>query len=63
MSQITYRPAELKDAELAADLMTASYPPMPQDPVMTRLRWEHSRRGFAYGRFIADLDVALPFGD
>ena len=58
MTELTYRPAELEDAELAADLMTASYPPMPQDPVITRLRWEHPRRGFAYGRFIAERNAA-----
>jgi RimJ/RimL family protein N-acetyltransferase len=54
MAALTYRLAELKDAELAADLMTASYPPMAQDPVITRMRWENPRRGFAYGRFIAE---------
>ncbi len=50
----TYRPAALGDAELASDLMTAAYPAFAHDPVMTRLRWEHPRRGFAYGRFIAE---------
>src|ERR1700694_1366655 len=54
MTEVTYRPANLEDAELAADLMTASYPALAQDPVMTRLRWESPRRGFAYGRFIAE---------
>ena len=54
MSELTYRPAALKDAELAADLMTASYPAMAQDPVITRMRWENAKRGFAYGRFIAE---------
>ncbi|HXI95122.1 MAG TPA: hypothetical protein VNG04_03270, partial [Candidatus Acidoferrum sp.] len=54
MSDLTYRPATLDDAELAADLMSASYPPLPQDPVITRLRWESPRRGFSYGRFIAE---------
>src|ERR1700680_1109160 len=54
MSELTYRPAGIEDAELAADLMTAAYPPMPQDPVITRMRWESPRRGFAYGRFIAE---------
>jgi RimJ/RimL family protein N-acetyltransferase len=56
MTKVTYRPAELDDAELAADLMTASYPTMAQDPVITRLRWEYPRRGFAYGRFIAEMN-------
>ena len=54
MTEVTYRPAELGDAELAADLMTASYPRLAQDPVLNRLRWESPRRGFAYGRFIAE---------
>ena len=54
MTTLHYRPAELEDAELAADIMTASYPPMAQDPVITRIRWESPRRGFAYGRFIAE---------
>jgi RimJ/RimL family protein N-acetyltransferase len=55
---VTYRPAQLDDAELASDLMTESYPALAQDPVMTRLRWEHPRRGFAYGRFIAESEGA-----
>jgi RimJ/RimL family protein N-acetyltransferase len=54
MTRIDYRPAGLEDAELAADLMTASYPPLPQDPVITRMRWESPKRGFSYGRFIAE---------
>jgi RimJ/RimL family protein N-acetyltransferase len=54
MTAIAYRPAELHDAELAADLMTASYPSMSQDPMITRMRWERPKRGFAYGRFIAE---------
>jgi RimJ/RimL family protein N-acetyltransferase len=54
------RPATIDDAALAADLMTAAYPVLAQDPVMTRLRWEHRRRGFAYGRFIAEKN-SVPF--
>lgn len=54
MTELIYRPAELRDAELAADLMTASYPSMAQDPVITRMRWENPKRGFAYGRFFAE---------
>ena len=54
MGDLVYRPAGHEDAALAADLMTASYPAMAQDPVMTRLRWEYPRRGFSYGRFIAE---------
>lgn len=55
---VTYRPATLDDAELAADVMTASYPALPEDPVITRRRWESPRKGFAYGRFFAERDGA-----
>lgn len=51
-----FRPATLDDAELAADLMTAAYPDLPQDPELTRYRWEHPRHGWSTGRFIAELD-------
>jgi GNAT superfamily N-acetyltransferase len=51
---VTYRAASLDDAALASDLMTAAYPALAQDPVLTRLRWENPRRGFAYGRFIVE---------
>ena len=53
MSEITYREATLDDAELASDVMTESYPALAQDPELTRLRWKHARRGFAYGRYLA----------
>src|SRR5579864_2168820 len=56
MAEITYREATLKDAELAADIMTASFPALPQDPVMTRYRWEQPRRGYSIGRYIAEYD-------
>jgi hypothetical protein len=52
----TLRPATLDDAALAADLMTASYPALPQDPIVTRYFWEHPRTGWRIGRFIAELD-------
>jgi len=61
MSAVNYRPATLDDAELAADVMTAAYPALPQDPVIMRRRWESARKGFAYGRFIAERDRA-PIG-
>ncbi len=47
MTEVNYRPAGLEDAELAADLMTASYPAMAQDPVITRRRWEQPKHGFS----------------
>lgn len=56
MAGTTYREATLDDAELAADIMTASYPAMAQDPVITRYRWEQPRRGYEIGRFIAEKD-------
>lgn len=61
MSAITYRPATLDDAELASDLMAAAYPVMVHDPVVLRYRWEHQRRGFTAGRFIAEREVG-PIG-
>ncbi len=56
VSEVTYREATLDDAELAADIMTATYPALVNDPVITRLRWEHFREGYVAGRFIAELD-------
>jgi len=56
MAEINHRAATLEDAALAADVMTAAYPAMPQDPVVTRFRWENPRRGYSYGRFIAELE-------
>ncbi len=52
----TLRPATLDDAALASDLMTAAYPELPEDPVLTRYRWEHPRDRWSHGRFIAELD-------
>jgi len=49
------RPTTLDDAGLAADLATAAYPPEPQDPVVTRYRWEHLQDGWSVGRFIAEV--------
>ena len=56
MGEVIYRPAELDDAELAADLMTAAYPAIAEDPILTRYRWEHPKRGWSAGRFIAEID-------
>ena len=56
MLDVTYRPAELDDAELASDLMSAAYPSMTHDPVILRFRWEHTRKGYEVGRYIAESD-------
>jgi RimJ/RimL family protein N-acetyltransferase len=56
MSRLTYRPATLDDAALAADVMTAAYPDLAEDPVITRYHWEHPRQSHSYGRFIAEMD-------
>jgi GNAT superfamily N-acetyltransferase len=53
---VIYRPATLDDAELASDVMTASYPPLPQDPVLLRYRWEMGRAGYEQARFLGHLD-------
>jgi mycothiol synthase len=52
----TFRPATMDDAELAADVMTASYPDLPEDPVITRYRWEHPRHEWSTARFVAELE-------
>jgi len=54
MTAVTYRTAGLDDAELASDLMSSAYPAMTHDPVMLRFRWEHTRKGYEVGRFIAE---------
>lgn len=56
MTQLLFRPATLDDAALAADLMTEAYPAFAADPVVTRYRWEHLRKGWSTGRHIAQLD-------
>jgi RimJ/RimL family protein N-acetyltransferase len=56
MAEVIYRPAGLADAALAADLMTAAFPREPEDPVLTRFRWDHPRGGWSNSRFIASVD-------
>ena len=56
MAQISYRAARLEDAALAADLMTAGFPREPEDPILTRYRWEHPRGGWSIHRFIGSVD-------
>jgi RimJ/RimL family protein N-acetyltransferase len=56
VTQLLFRPAALGDAALAADLMTAAYPAFASDPVVTRYRWEHLRKGWSTGRHIAQVD-------
>jgi RimJ/RimL family protein N-acetyltransferase len=53
---MTYRPATIDDAELASDLMSASYVALPQDPLLTRYRWKHPRKDMKSGRFIGEID-------
>jgi mycothiol synthase len=54
---MTYRPATLEDAELASDLMSASYAALPQDPLLVRYRWEHPRKDMKWARFIGEIDA------
>jgi RimJ/RimL family protein N-acetyltransferase len=56
VSDPVLRPATLDDAPLAADLMTAAYPRFAQDPIVTRYRWERTRRGWTARRYIAEVD-------
>jgi RimJ/RimL family protein N-acetyltransferase len=55
VSDPVLREATVDDAALAADLMTASYPLHAQDPMVTRYRWERTRRGWSVGRYIAEV--------
>ncbi len=57
MSDISYRPAGIEDAELAADLMTAAFPREPEDPVLTRYRWEHPRGQWTCRQYIASTEI------
>src|ERR1700730_10518733 len=36
--------------------MTAAYPRLPEDPVITRYRWERTRKNWFFARFIAEMD-------
>lgn len=56
MAMPQFRPTTLDDSELAADLMTAAYPPEPVDPQVFRFRFEHPRDGWSIRRFIGELD-------
>src|SRR5438309_11063921 len=56
MPTLVCRPAGLEDAELASDLITASYPELPEDPVLKRYFWTHPRAEWRTGRCIAELD-------
>jgi GNAT superfamily N-acetyltransferase len=56
MAKPVFRPATLDDSELAADLMTAAYPPEPVDPLVARFRFEHPRDKWTIRRFIGELD-------
>ena len=52
---VTYRAIGFDEAAHASDIMTAAYPAMPQDPVMTEVRWRTPREGYSVGRFIASV--------
>ena len=59
---VTYREVGFDEAAHASDIMTAAYPAMPQDPVITEMRWRTTREGYVVGRFIASVggrDVAF----
>lgn len=56
MTQPLFRPATLDDAALSADLMTAAYPAFAMDRAVLRYRWDHPRKGWSAGRYIAEID-------
>jgi GNAT superfamily N-acetyltransferase len=55
MATFTCRPAGLEDAELASDLITASYPELPEDPKLKRYFWAHPRSAWRTARFIVEV--------
>jgi RimJ/RimL family protein N-acetyltransferase len=56
MPTLVCRPSGLEDAELASDLITASYPELPEDPVLKRYFWAHPGSDLQTARFIAEVD-------
>lgn len=56
MATLLCRPAGLDDAELASDLITASYPELPEDPKLKHYFWAHPRSEWRTARFIAEVD-------
>jgi len=56
MANFVCRPAGLEDAELASDLITASYPELPEDPKVKHYRWAHPGRRLQTTRFIAEVE-------
>jgi GNAT superfamily N-acetyltransferase len=58
MATLVCRPAKLEDADLASDIITASYPELPKDPVLKRYFWAHPRSEWRTARYIAEVDGA-----
>jgi GNAT superfamily N-acetyltransferase len=56
MASFECRPAQIDDAELASDLITNSYPELPDDPKLKRYFWTHPRSGWRTGRHIAEVN-------
>src|SRR5450759_1759217 len=56
MATLVCRPANLEDAELASDVITASYPELPEDPVLKHYFWAHPRSEWQTARYIAEVD-------
>ena len=56
MAAFVCRPAEIEDAELASDLITNSYPELPEDPKLKRYFWAHPRSGWGTARYIAEAE-------
>jgi GNAT superfamily N-acetyltransferase len=55
MVDFVCRPAGIEDAELASDLITNSYPELPDDPKLKRYFWAHPRSGWRTARYIAEV--------
>ena len=55
MSPVTFRPATIDDVALAADLMTAAYPPEPEDPIALAYDWNHPQKDRPVARYMVEL--------
>lgn len=54
MAGVTFRPASLDDAALAADVLTAVRPHAPVDPVVLRYRWSLPNDTWVVERFVVE---------
>lgn len=55
-AELVLRPAGIDDAAFVADVLTAARPDDPEDPVVTRYRWEHPNDDVAWERSVVAVN-------